>query len=333
MDCWRAESKNTLGCRRGWGETKEPQEPGRNSKTAGPAPGPVTPCRLWQWELIPFALVYNSEQKHHLAGGGEAEPWYDKNPRLSASAIALGRWWDSGRILSPGMIQLSQVGDTLKSPTAHPLPKGPAATAEAGVWALLWTCSWNALGFLSQVPQSPVLWAALNTQLGLAAPSWEVVWCDVRGCTVTRSLRLSATPWTAARQAPLSMEFFRQEYRSGLPFPPPGHPPDPGVKPVSAAAPALAVDSSPLSPLGSSFTPPRLIFTPKLFPQDGFRVQVCPLSKQSKTKWALFFLRPAGPQERVTLGILGREYISYMSSIPMLFTCFSDFFTLYLKIE
>ena len=93
------------------------------------------------------------------------------------------------------------------------------------------------------------------------------------------------------------------------------------------------VDSSPLSHLGSSFTQPRLIFTPKLFPQDGFRVQVCPLSKQSKTKWALFFLRPAGPQERVTLGILGREYISYMSSIPMLFTCFSDFFTLYLKIE
>ena len=47
------------------------------------------------------------------------------------------------------------------------------------------------------------------------------------------------TPWTVACQAPLSMEFFRQEYRSGLPFPPPGHLPDPGIKPESAAAPAL----------------------------------------------------------------------------------------------
>ena len=33
----------------------------------------------------------------------------------------------------------------------------------------------------------------------------------------------SATPWTIARQAPLSMEFLRQEYWSGLPFPPPAH--------------------------------------------------------------------------------------------------------------
>ena len=43
----------------------------------------------------------------------------------------------------------------------------------------------------------------------------------------------SAAPWTAARQAPLSMGFSRQEYWSGLPFPPPGHLPDPGIKPMS----------------------------------------------------------------------------------------------------
>jgi len=36
----------------------------------------------------------------------------------------------------------------------------------------------------------------------------------------------SVTPWTAARQAPLSMEFSRQGYWSRLPFPIPGHPPD-----------------------------------------------------------------------------------------------------------
>ena len=37
-------------------------------------------------------------------------------------------------------------------------------------------------------------------------------------------------PWTVPCQAPLSMGFFRQEYRSGLPFPPPGHLPDSGIE-------------------------------------------------------------------------------------------------------
>ena len=40
---------------------------------------------------------------------------------------------------------------------------------------------------------------------------------------------LFVTPWTVARQAPLSMEFSRQEYRSGLPFSTPGNLPDPGI--------------------------------------------------------------------------------------------------------
>ena len=41
--------------------------------------------------------------------------------------------------------------------------------------------------------------------------------------------------WTAAHQAPLSMGFSRQEFWSGLPFPPPGDLPDPGIKPMSPA--------------------------------------------------------------------------------------------------
>ena len=51
---------------------------------------------------------------------------------------------------------------------------------------------------------------------------------------------LFATPWTIARQAPLSMEFFRQEYCSGLPCPLPGHLPSPGINPTSLTSPALA---------------------------------------------------------------------------------------------
>ena len=47
-------------------------------------------------------------------------------------------------------------------------------------------------------------------------------------------VQLFATPWTVARQAPLSMEFSRQ-YWSGLPFPPPGDLPNPGIEPRSPA--------------------------------------------------------------------------------------------------
>ena len=48
------------------------------------------------------------------------------------------------------------------------------------------------------------------------------------------------TPWTIACQVPLSMGFSRQEYWSGLPFPPPRDCPDPGIELVSLASPALA---------------------------------------------------------------------------------------------
>ena len=48
------------------------------------------------------------------------------------------------------------------------------------------------------------------------------------------------TPWTVARQAPLSMGFLRQEYWSGLPFPPPGDLPDPGIE---LGSPPLHMDS------------------------------------------------------------------------------------------
>ena len=55
------------------------------------------------------------------------------------------------------------------------------------------------------------------------------------------------TPWTVARQAPLSMGFSRQEYWSGLPFPSPGDLPDPGIK---TRSPEVQADSLPSEPLG-----------------------------------------------------------------------------------
>ena len=59
-----------------------------------------------------------------------------------------------------------------------------------------------------------------------------------------RCIRPFATPWTVAHQAPLFMKVPRQEYWSGLRFPPPGDLPDPGIEPVS---PTSKVDSLPLT--------------------------------------------------------------------------------------
>ena len=62
------------------------------------------------------------------------------------------------------------------------------------------------------------------------------------GGLVAKSCPTLATPWTVARQAPLSAGFSRQEYWSGLPFPSPGDLPNPGIEPQS---PALWADSFP----------------------------------------------------------------------------------------
>ena len=60
------------------------------------------------------------------------------------------------------------------------------------------------------------------------------------GAQLLSHVQLFATSWTAAHQAPLFMEFARQEYWSALPVPSPGDLPGPGIKPASHASPALA---------------------------------------------------------------------------------------------
>ena len=58
-------------------------------------------------------------------------------------------------------------------------------------------------------------------------------------------VRFFATPWSVACQAPLSMEFSRQEYWSGLPIPSPEDLPDPGIEPRSPSLQADAIPSEP----------------------------------------------------------------------------------------
>ena len=67
-----------------------------------------------------------------------------------------------------------------------------------------------------------------------------------------------AVPWTVACQAPLSMEFSRQEYWSGKPFPLLGDLPNPGIKPES---PALQADSLLSEPPGKPMGKTEVRFT------------------------------------------------------------------------
>ena len=79
---------------------------------------------------------------------------------------------------------------------------------------------------------------------------------------VTQSCLTLCDPRTIAHQAPLSMEFSRQEYWRWLPLPPPGDLPNPGMEPTSPVSPALQVDSLPAEPLGKI---PKQVFSGSIF--------------------------------------------------------------------
>ena len=73
---------------------------------------------------------------------------------------------------------------------------------------------------------------------------WAMSPLCAKVCVCMRSrfsrVQLFATLWIVAHQAPLPMGFSRQEYWSGLPCPPPGGLPNPGIEPLSLMSPALA---------------------------------------------------------------------------------------------
>ena len=69
-----------------------------------------------------------------------------------------------------------------------------------------------------------------------------------------------------ACHTPLTLGFSRQEYWSGLPYPPPGDLPHPGIEPMSPASPAMQEDSLPTEPLGK---PPA-----SLIPNSNWAVEV-----------------------------------------------------------
>ena len=118
--------------------------------------------------------------------------------------------------------------------------------------------NWNGLPFPSPggLPD-PGIVPASRVPLAVAGEPWPLHYLGSPGVNseseneseVAQSCRLYATPWTVARQAPLSMGFSRQEYWSGLPFPSLGDLPEPGIEPGS---PTLQADALPSEPPGNS---------------------------------------------------------------------------------
>ena len=107
--------------------------------------------------------------------------------------------------------------------------------------------------YKEELPQSLIQWLLIRLQT--IPPSIQVLsFQQIRGagketpragmcalCVLSHSrVRLLVTPWTGARQAPLSMAFFKQEYWSGLPFPPPWGTPNPAIKLMYLVTPKIA---------------------------------------------------------------------------------------------
>ena len=92
-------------------------------------------------------------------------------------------------------------------------------------------------------------YTALIIVIGAATLDGDyVVYCV---CVMLSCVWLLATPWTVARQTPLSMEFSRYSYWSGLPFASPRGFPNPRIE---LESPTLQADSLPSEPQGKLFT-------------------------------------------------------------------------------
>ena len=124
---------------------------------------------------------------------------------------------------------------------------------------LLYNCKFVSFDHLHSFPSSlhpkSCCWQTPICSLNLWVQFFSDIIYQVGSYSLYLSLRLSKcvrviscfsgvwlfeTPRTVAHQVPLSIEFSRQEYWSGLPFPPSGDLPDPGIKSASLRSPALA---------------------------------------------------------------------------------------------
>ena len=100
------------------------------------------------------------------------------------------------------------------------------------IWAFWEACTYHCFSF-------PFYWNIADLQ-SCVSFCCSVKWSVTCALNHFSHVQLFETLWTVSHQARLSMGFSRQEYWNGLPCPPPGYLPDPGIKPMSLISPALA---------------------------------------------------------------------------------------------
>ena len=141
-------------------------------------------------------------------------------------------------------------------PSLHqedPLDMEMAAHSSTFAWKIPWTEEPGGLqsmgsrrvghDWATPPPPPPSIMEQCNTGKGGGVPLQHcrqellMTWPIWGQCVLSRfsHVRLFSTLWTVAHQASRSIGFSRQEYRSGLPCPPPGDLPDPGIEPTSPA--------------------------------------------------------------------------------------------------
>ena len=119
--------------------------------------------------------------------------------------------------------------------------------------------------------------------------------CDLSSlCMLSHFSRvpLFATLWTVAYWAPVSMGVSRQEYWHGLPCPPAGDLPGPGVKPMSLRSPAIQAGSLPLPPPGKPFT----------------HTHICYILCCRNFNWAFNLLSHVNPSSKITKRVDGSGF-------------------------
>ena len=118
-------------------------------------------------------------------------------------------------------------------------------------------------------------------------------------------VRLFVTSWTVARQAPLFMGFSRQEYWSGLPFPPPGGLPNTGIEPGSPAVQADALQSEPPGKEVAQSCPPLC---------DPMDYTVRGVLQARTLQWQPFLLPRVFPTQGLSPGLpLGKQILHQLS--------------------
>ena len=160
---------------------------------------------------------------------------------------------------------------------------------------------------------------------------------------VLSCVQLFATPWTVARQDPLSMGFSWQEYWSGLPFPSPGNSSDPRTELESFPSPALAGEFSTTASPGKTeivaekWKWSRSVESDSLQPrglQPTRLLRPWDFPGKSTGVGCHFFLQRIFPTQGSNLGLLNRRQMLYkiVDSSVQIFYIFYDYFVLAEKV-